>query len=120
MADDQITKLSKEVRKGFNDVDKKITVIKNDLGDVRNLSVQIDEQLDQLTKMVIRGFGRIDKVLETKANTTDIQKIFDNLDSISSRLEITEDERLVMASQLTRLHDWVEKAAKRIDLKFEY
>jgi hypothetical protein len=32
--------------------------------------------------------------------------------------EVSDDERLVMSVQLTRLHDWVEQAAKRIDLKF--
>lgn len=48
------------------------------------------------------------------------QRIFKYLDSIEKRLEISDDERLVMAHQLTLLHDWVEKAAERIDLKFAH
>jgi hypothetical protein len=49
-----------------------------------------------------------------------IQHILDNLDSIEKRLEISDDERLVMAHQLTRLHEWVERAAERIDIKFAH
>lgn len=143
MSNAEITKLSKDMQKGFADVDKKIngfdfkfskrfdTVDKRldvlderfnavderlDVADIR--TNKIDEQLDRLTRIVIKGFGHVDKVLETKANATDIQRIFKIPDDLSQRLEITEDERLVMANQLTRLHGWVEKAAKRIDLKF--
>jgi hypothetical protein len=84
-----------------------------------------EDQYVKLSKSMKKGFAsvdkkfsNIDKVLETKANATDIQRIFKILDDLSQRVEITEDERLVMASQLTRLHDWVEQAAKRIDLEF--
>ncbi len=47
-----------------------------------------------------------------------IGTIQNQLDSIEKRIEISEDERLVIAHQLTQLHEWVEQAAKRIDLKF--
>ena len=46
--------------------------------------------------------------------------IQNQLDSIEKQLEISDDERLVMAHQLTQLHDWVEQAAKRIDVKFAH
>jgi len=123
--DKKISNLDVNLSKRFNVVDERLDVLDKrfdavderlDVADIR--TNKIDEQLDRLTKIVIKGFGHIDKVLETKANATDIQRIFKVLDDLSQRLEITEDERLVMATQLTRLHGWVEKAAKRIDLKF--
>jgi hypothetical protein len=79
---------------------------------------KMDEQLHLITKAVVKGFDRIDKTLETKADAVDLQKALGLLDSFAKRQEISDDERLVMGHQLTRLHDWVEEAAKRIDLKF--
>jgi hypothetical protein len=63
-------------------------------------------------------FDKVDKILETKANDADLQKALDLLNALAKRQEISDDERLVMGHQLTRLHEWVEEAAKRIDLKF--
>ena len=76
---------------------------------------------DEFTKLfsyMSERFDRIDKTLEDKASSTDFQKVMTKLDALMKLQEITDDERLVMASQLTRLHEWVEQAAKRIDLKF--
>ncbi len=81
---------------------------------------EINGQLDKIVKVVVKGFDRIDKTLETKANSADLQRALGLLDSLSKRLEISDDERIVMSSQLTKLHDWVEQAAKRINLKFEH
>ncbi len=81
---------------------------------------KIDQQLDRIATAVVKGFDRIDKALEKRASTTDMQKVLGLLDSIAKRQEISDDERLVMAYQLTQLHDWVEQAAKRIDLKFAH
>jgi len=50
----------------------------------------------------------------------DLQNIYSQLDHMMKRLEISEDERLIMAHQLTQLHEWVEKAAARIDIKFAH
>ena len=79
---------------------------------------RMDEQLHLITKAVVKGFDRIDKTLETKADATDLQKALGLLDSLAKRQEISDNERLVMGHQLTRLHDWVKEAVKRIDLKF--
>lgn len=76
---------------------------------------------DEFTKLfnyMTERFDKIDATLETKANNSDLQTALDLLDTLAKRQEISDDERLVMGHQLTRLHDWVEEAAKRIDLKF--
>lgn len=76
---------------------------------------------DEFTKLfnyMTERFDRIDKTLELKADSADLRRVISSLDAIIKRQEISDDERLVMATQLTRLHDWVEQAAERIDLKF--
>ena len=81
----------------------------------------IDDVLQVLDVMMTRIDERFTKV---EGSVTDIQKqiqhILNHLDSIEKRIEISDDERLVMAHQLTRLHEWVEQAAERIDLKFAH
>jgi archaellum component FlaC len=81
----------------------------------------IDEVLQVLESMMSRVDDRFE-VVESKLTKTQkqAQSILNHLDSIEKQLEISEDERLVMAHQLTRLHDWVEQAAERIDLKFTH
>ena len=75
-----------------------------------------DDRFDRLEKYMINGFDRIDKALETKASAEDMRRVMTILDKIEKRLDISDDERLVMSFQLNRLHDWVEKAAKRLDI----
>lgn len=79
----------------------------------------VDDILSVLDAMMSRIDERFQK---TEGIITKLQKLLhdiqNQLDGIEKRIEITEDERLVMAHQLTQLHDWVEQAAQRIDLKF--
>lgn len=78
---------------------------------------------DEFTKLfqyMTERFDKIDKTLEKKADSVDLQRVLGLLDSLTKRQGISDDERLVMANQLTRLHEWVEQAAERIDLKFEH
>jgi hypothetical protein len=79
---------------------------------------KVDKRFDRLEKFVVKGFDRTDKALETKASAEDMRRVINILDRIEKQQEISEDERQVMAFQLTRLHDWVEKAAKRLDIEF--
>lgn len=79
----------------------------------------IDDVLHVLDVMMTRIDERFSKVETTLAEMQkQVQNILNQLDHIEKRLEISEDERLVMAHQLTQLHEWVEKAAARIDVKF--
>lgn len=76
---------------------------------------------DEFTKLfnyMTERFDKIDKALESKANNVDMQSALSLLDALVKRQEISDDERIVMSHQLTLLHEWVEEAAKRIDLKF--
>ena len=81
----------------------------------------IDDVLNVLDVMMTRIDERFSKTETALADTQkQLHNILNQLDHIEKRLEISEDERLVMAHQLTQLHEWVEKAAARIDIKFAH
>jgi len=99
--------------------DKKKDITNNEMFDYMQQGfAHIDSQIGELELYTIKAFDRIDKALETKASSADLRKVMDTLDKILKQQEISDDERLVMQFQLTRIHDWVELAAKRIDLEF--
>jgi len=75
---------------------------------------KIDAQLDRLATAMIKGFDRIDKVLETKASNEDMQRVLGLLDELARRIEISDDERLVMGHQLDRLDHWTHELAQKI------
>jgi len=77
-----------------------------------------EDQFTKIFKYMTERFDRMDNAIELKSNSSDMQTVLGLLDALSKRQEISDDERLVMSHQLTLLHDWVEQAAKRIDLKF--
>ena len=60
--------------------------------------------------------------LETKADSTqnDINQILNRLESIEKDIQLNDQERAVMGMQLTRLHDWVEKAAAKVGIEFTH
>jgi hypothetical protein len=81
----------------------------------------IDDVLGVLDVMMTR----IDERFTTTESTlTDTQKqmrqVLLRLDHIEKQLKISEDERIIMAHQLTRLHEWVEKVATRINVSFTH
>jgi hypothetical protein len=81
---------------------------------------EMNKQLDRIATVVVKGFDRIDKTLEEKASGADMQRVLGLLDALAKSQEISDDERVVMAHQLTQLHTWVEQAAERINLKFAH
>lgn len=87
--------------------------------DMATTRKDIDDVLSVLDIMMTRIDDRFTKVEnELTQSQKQMHNILVRLDHIEKRLEISDDERLVMAHQLTYLHHWVEKAAARIDVKF--
>ncbi len=77
---------------------------------------------DEFTKLyafMSKRFDDIDKRLDEKADKKDIERIYGMLDDITKRLEISDDERLVMGHQLSRVQTWAQRAGERIGLSFE-
>ncbi len=77
-------------------------------------------EFTKLFQYMTKRFDKIDIELASKANNDDLQRVLGLLDKISKDIEISEDERLVISHQLTQIHDWVEKAAKKFDLEFAH
>lgn len=66
----------------------------------------IDYVLQVLDVMMTRIDERFTKVAGTLIETQkQVHSILNHLDSIEKRIEISDDEALVMAHQLTQLHD---------------
>ena len=77
-----------------------------------------EDQFTKLFKYMTDRFDRIEKELDKKANAEDLQRVQNTLDSIAQREEADDDERLVMSHQLTRVNDWIEKASKKVNIRF--
>ena len=76
------------------------------------------DEFSKLFSYMTERFDKLESKIDAKAASVDLSKVIGMLDTLLKRQEISDDERLVMAHQLTRLHEWVEEAASRIDLKF--
>jgi Lon protease-like protein len=98
--------------------------------DLRDLADRTDQRFDALDKKIDDRFDDVIGLLQTfmvqvsdefekvhaeqRAMRRDIDRIMSHLDSIEKRLEISEDERLVMGHQLKRLQVWTEHLADKI------
>lgn len=49
----------------------------------------------------------------------DVTTLGNQVDGLEKRMEISDDERLIMAYQLTKLQNWAEQAGRRIGLTFD-
>ncbi len=78
----------------------------------------IDDVLGVLDVMMTRIDDRFTKLEHNdKTAQAEIKNIMSNLDSFVKRLEISDDERLVMGHQLERLNRWTQELADKIGYK---
>lgn len=75
------------------------------------------DEFTKLFKFMTDRFDKIDVQFENMATKEDIQKILTTLDSLSKRVEINDDERLVIGHQLERLDRWTHELADKIGYK---
>lgn len=73
-----------------------------------------NDEFTKLFKYMSERFDRIDSNLEAKADSSDMQKVLRLLDTMAKRLEISDDERLVVGHQLDRLNRWTQELAEKI------
>ena len=62
-----------------------------------------EDEFTRLFKYMTERFDKVDKALEEKASKADMQRVLGLLDELARRVEISDDERLVMGHQLERL-----------------
>lgn len=81
-------------------------------GVIQEFATQVSQRFDGVDQ-------RFDKIeSELSKLQKDMRLVLNRLDSIEKDIAINEDERAVMGMQLTRLHNWVEKAAVRVGVEF--
>ena len=71
-------------------------------------------EFTRLFTYMAERFDKIDKALEEKAGNADMQRALGLLDELAKRVEISDDERLVMGHQLERLDRWTHELANKI------
>ena len=75
------------------------------------------DEFTKLFKYMEEFRSEVNKQFEQTANKDDVRKIFDYLDGITKKQEISDDERLVMGHQLDRLNRWTQELADKIGHK---
>jgi hypothetical protein len=73
-----------------------------------------EDEFTKLFKYIAERFDKIDKALAEKASHADMQRVLNLLDEFAKRMEISEEERIVMGHQLERLDRWTHELAKKI------
>jgi hypothetical protein len=73
-----------------------------------------EDEFTRLFKYMTERFDKIDKALEEKASKDDMQRVLGLLDEVARRVEISDDERLVIGHQLDRLDRWTHALANKI------
>jgi len=83
------------------------------------MRAQTDEIVGVIQEFMVTVDERFNK-LEAKVDSlqNDMNSVMSHLDSIEKDVSLNDDERQVMGMQLSRLHDWVEKAAKKVGVEF--
>jgi chromosome segregation ATPase len=89
----------------------------------KKMDVKIDKAVTDISEVIQEFASQVDRrfdKIETELSKlqADMQAILNRLDSIEKDISINDDERAVIGMQLTRLHNWVEKAAVRVGVEF--
>jgi hypothetical protein len=75
------------------------------------------DEFTKLFKYMTERFDHIDKALEEKADRADVNRIIGAIDGLAKRVEINDEERIVMAHQLGQLDQWVHQLAEKIGVE---
>jgi len=83
------------------------------------LDQKIDNSFDELTSLLRTFMAQVDERFtaiesEQRQIRRDMNRLFDYMDKITKKQEISDDERLVMGHQLERLDRWTHELANKI------
>jgi hypothetical protein len=70
------------------------------------------DEFTRLYTLISKRFDEIDKRLDSKADKADMGRVFGVLDDINKRLDISDDERLIIGYQLSRLQNWLSELVR--------
>ena len=105
-----------EIKSSIKKLDKKIDDFEKRVDGkidkaVTDLSLVISDFSNQVANEFIKTNNRIDKIQK------DINFIINQIDAISKKQEIDDDERLVMGAHLDRIDKWLHELANKIGYK---
>lgn len=104
---------------------KDLDNLRTELG--AKMDAGFDEVLTEMrgfTSMVAARFDAVDVRFERVESDihkirADIQRIFSQLDSIEKRLEISEDERIILGHQIDRAYKWLKQVADKVGVELK-
>jgi len=76
-----------------------------------------EDEFTKLFKYMTERFDKIEQKLDSKSSEVDMKKVLNILDNLSKQQEISDDERLVIGYQLSRLDKWTHDLAAKIGYK---
>ncbi|HWZ65682.1 MAG TPA: hypothetical protein VNX65_02690 [Patescibacteria group bacterium] len=79
----------------------------------------LDAQFAKLYGYMNKRLDQLEAKLETKADKSQIERIFQILDGIVARLDTAEIERAAQNHQLNRHQDWIKKVGNKIKLNYD-
>lgn len=87
--------------------------------DIKALRFELKDSFEDVTALLRVFMQQVDSrftAIEQEQQKThqEISRVFDYLDNLLKKHEITDDERLVMGHQLDRLDQWTHELAKKI------
>jgi uncharacterized protein YoxC len=87
----------------------------------QQLGKQVNDLSDGFLKLfrhVEKRFDEIRVELDTKATTSQVDSLYQLVDSFAKRFEIDEHERLAIANHQDRQDGWISQLAKKTDTEF--
>ena len=87
--------------------------------DVTELRSELKESFSDITALLQTFMQQVDERFsgvehEQKKTQKEISRVFDYLDNVVKKQEISDDERIVMGHQLDRLDKWTHELANKI------
>ncbi|MCC9710198.1 hypothetical protein E4N62_36025 [Streptomyces sp. MNU76] len=86
-----------------------------------NLRQEMDDKLDQFAMSLMKHMNERFDVVDRRFEAVDqkIDKVQSSVDEVHGMLEVERDERTVIAHQLDRHEDWIERAARKLNIDYD-
>ncbi|MEU3198817.1 hypothetical protein [Streptomyces sp. NPDC006996] len=89
------------------------------------LEKKMDDKLDQFalsfTRYVNKRFDEMEAKFDNRFEEVNqkIDRLQSSVDQVHGMLEVERDERTVIAHQLDRHEDWIERASRKLDIDYD-
>lgn len=119
MSDDQFSQLQTQMTAfdvRMDGFDTRMDKFERRMTSVETTMKNIDRSLARMFSYMERRFDNLE---ETKADKTDVNRIYDQVDGLIKRFDDEQVERTAIISQLNRHDRWHQQTADHLGLKFD-